>query len=62
MSCKVLSREMLYRPIDVAVEGPALDFYCAKKVAEARARQLSDEPMLLAWYDRRAEAFSPRVE
>lgn len=62
MSCKILTREMLHWPIDVAVEDAALDFYRAKKVADARARQLSDEPMLLAWYDRGADAFSPRVE
>jgi hypothetical protein len=62
MSCKILTREMLHLPIDVFVEDPALDFFSAKKVADARARQQSEEPMLLAWYDRRSGEFSPRVE
>ena len=62
MSCKILSREMLHLPIDVFVGDPALDFYSAKKAADARARQLTEEPMLLAWYDRKSGQFSPRVE
>ena len=62
MSCKILTREMLHLPFDVFVEDPTLDFFTAKKVADARPRQLSEEPMLLAWYDRRSVEFSPRVE
>jgi hypothetical protein len=62
MSCKILTREMLQLPIDVFVEDPALDFSGAKRVADTRARQVSKEPMLLAWYDRRSGEFSPRVE
>jgi hypothetical protein len=62
MSCKILTREMLHLPIDVVVEDPAFDFFIAKKVADARVRQLADEPMLLAWYDRRSGEFSPKVE
>ena len=62
MSCKILTREMLHLPINVFVEDPGLDFYSAKKVADVRARQLSEDPMLLAWYDRRSGEFSPRVE
>jgi hypothetical protein len=61
-SCKILDREMLHLPIDVFVEDPAFDFFSAKKIADARARQLSEDPMLLAWYDRRSGEFSPRVE
>jgi hypothetical protein len=62
MSCKILTREMLRLPIDVLTEDSGLDFYRARRVADARARQLSEEPMLLAWYDRRSGEFSPRVE
>ena len=62
MSCKILTREMLHLPIDVFIEDPALDFISAKKVADARPRQLTEEPMLLAWYDRKSGEFSPRVE
>ncbi len=62
MGCKILSRDMLHLPIDVFVGDPALDFYGAKKAADVRARQLTEEPMLLAWYDRKSGQFSPRVE
>ena len=62
MSCKALTREMLHLPIDLLIEDPALDFYRARKAADARARQLTEEPMLLAWYDRKLGQFSPRVE
>lgn len=62
MSCKILSRKMLHLPIDELIDDPALDFQCAKKAADARARQLTEEPMLLAWYDRKSGQFSPRVE
>jgi hypothetical protein len=62
MSCKILTREMLHLPIDVFVEDPTFDFSTAKKAADARARQVTEEPMLLAWYDHKLGQFSPRVE
>ena len=62
MSCKILTREMLHHPIDVFVGDSALDFYGAKRAADARVHHLSEEPMLLAWYDRKSGEFSPRVE
>jgi hypothetical protein len=43
MYCKILTREMLHLQIDVLVEGCALDFFNAKKVANARARHDSDK-------------------
>jgi len=61
-SCKILAREMLHLPIDVFIEDADLDLYRARRVADARARQISEEPMLLAWYDHRSGEFSPRVE
>jgi hypothetical protein len=60
--CKILTRDMLSLPIDVFVEDFDLDFYRARKVADVRAQQISEDPMLLAWYDRRSGEFSPRVE
>ena len=60
--CKILTREMLCLPIDVLIEDIDLNYYSARKVADARARQVSEDPMLLAWYDRRSGEFSPRVE
>ena len=61
-SRKILTREMLHLPLDVFIEDSDLDWYRARRVADARARQISEEPMLLAWYDHRSGEFSPRVE
>ena len=62
MNCKILTREMLHLPVDVFVDDPAPDFYGAKKAADARARQLTEEPMLRAWFDRISGEFSPKGE
>jgi hypothetical protein len=59
--CIPLRREMLKDPIDVDVADESLDFARARAIAEARAREVAPEPMLLAWYDRGAGQFSPRV-
>jgi hypothetical protein len=59
--CIPLSREMLRDPIDIDVADVPLDFARARAIAEGRAREVAPEPMLLAWYDRGAGAFSPQV-
>jgi len=57
--CIPLSREMLRDPIDVGVADAPLDFARARAIADRRAREVAADPMLLAWYDRGAGAFSP---
>ena len=59
---EIRANELLRLPVDLFIEDPDLDYYRAKKAADARAHQVSEEPMLLAWYDRRSGQFSPRVE
>jgi hypothetical protein len=59
--CIPLSREMLKDPIDIAVADEPLDFSRARAIADRRAREVGDDPMLLAWYNRGAGEFSPRV-
>jgi hypothetical protein len=59
--CMLLTRAMLKDPIDIAVSDEPLDFSRARAIAEARALQEDSDPMLLAWYDRGAGAFSPQV-
>jgi Domain of unknown function (DUF5619) len=59
--CIPLSREMLKDPIDIGVADESLDFSQARALAEARARREAADPMLLAWYDRAAAAFSPQA-
>ena len=59
--CILLTRAMLKNPIDLEVHDAPLDFARARAIAEARARQEAADPMLLAWYDRGADRFSPQV-
>ena len=59
--CILLTRDMLKDPIDVSVADESLDFSQARAIADRRARELAPEPLLLAWYDRGAGAFSPRI-
>jgi len=60
-SCVPLRREMLINPIDVNAGDASLDFDGAKKIADARAREIGEEPMLLAWFDRKEGRFFPSV-
>jgi len=59
--CPLLTREMLPDPVDLAIQDEALDFPRAKQAADRRARELCDEPMLLAWFDRAAGQYSPKL-
>jgi hypothetical protein len=59
--CIPLSREMLKDPIHLRVADEPLDFARARTMAEQRARELGEEPLLLAWYNGRMGEFSPRV-
>jgi len=61
VQCRPVSREMFQDPIVVRLE-PPLDFHQARKVAVEKALARSSDPMLLAWYDRKAGTFFPRVE
>jgi len=59
--CMPLTREMLKDPVDLRVAEARLDFARARTLADRRAQELRADPMLLAWYDRAAGAFSPQV-
>ncbi|MDY6908572.1 MAG: AF1514 family protein [Thermodesulfobacteriota bacterium] len=61
-ACKALTREMLSKPIDVRSPSGTVDFQTARRLAEEKARERLAEPMLLAWYDREAGTYSPKVE
>ncbi len=39
-----------------------LDFGLAKDMAKAKARELSDDPMLLSWYNGQNGDYFPKVE
>jgi len=61
-TCILLRREMLVDPVDVAVEDPSLGFEEAKEIADRKAKEISEDAMLIAWFDRQSGRFSPPVE
>jgi len=61
-ACVPLRREMLIDPVDVQVDDESLDFEKAKEVADRKAREISEDAMLISWFDRTSGKFSPPVE
>ncbi|RLB43723.1 MAG: hypothetical protein DRH12_02185 [Deltaproteobacteria bacterium] len=61
-SCKALEKRHLKNPISVQFNESPLDFEKAKGLAMDIAKKRSEDPMLLAWYDKKAARFSPSVE
>lgn len=61
-SCVELSKEMLFNVVEVNFAGADLNFEQAKRIADEKANEASDAHMLLAWYDGKTGAYSPRVE
>ena len=61
-TCIPLRREMLVDPVDVVVEDSSLDFERAKEIADQKAREISEDAMLVSWFDRQSGKFSPPVE
>ncbi len=61
VDCKYITWDMLTNPVSVRInDGPA-DFLSAKYLADHKAKELSSDPMLLAWFDRKRGTFSPDV-
>ena len=59
--CAILTREVLTNPVLIH-QGRPLDLGQAREIADKKARELSAEPMLLAWYEAESGKFSPPVE
>ncbi len=48
--------------IHVAVDQENLDFTHAKDIAKAKAKELTEDPMLLSWYNGKTGDYFPKVE
>ncbi len=59
-SCPPLQRDMLPSPVDVAAP-PRLPRPEATRLATHKAHTMHAEVILLAWFDRNAEEFSPPI-
>lgn len=60
-TCTTVSREILTNPIRVRTD-ETLDFAAAMLVADKKASEVAEDPMLLAWYNSRTRKFAPNVE
>jgi hypothetical protein len=61
-ACAKLTQEMLTSPITVAIPSETLTFLTAREFSDNRARAVSSDAMLLAWFDKKTGAVSPSVE
>lgn len=61
VDCKYITRDMLTNPVSVRIDDRPADFPSAKSLADHKAKELSSDPMLLAWFDRKSGTFSPDV-
>lgn len=60
-ACVLLTKEMLPNRISVASSDIGLDFDQARRLADKKAGEYLETPMLLAWIDRKQEKFSPNI-
>jgi len=58
--CLALEKHMLKNPIQIQVDAE-LDFAQAKQWADREAKKITNNPMLLAWYNAKTGEFSPQV-
>ena len=61
-ACKQLHRRHLNKPISISYNDEPVDFQTARDLAFEVARQHGSDPMLLAWFDRKRQRYSPQVE
>lgn len=60
--CTELTQDMLASPRRLKVADGELTFSAARAIADEEALRVNPDAMLLAWFDRKAGTFSPRVE
>jgi hypothetical protein len=61
MDSRPVKRNMLVGLVDHGVSGVELDFASARTIAESIAREALANPLLLAWFDRKAWKHSPAI-
>lgn len=62
INCRTIDREMLGAAVKLKTATGNISYFVAREMADVAARRISDDPMLLAWYDKGSGDFSPRVE
>jgi hypothetical protein len=62
VKCHVPKADMLPNPIHIKVEKADLDFNKALVIAKKEAEGYRVDAMLLSWYDKKRDFYSPQVE
>ncbi|MCU0588127.1 MAG: AF1514 family protein [Syntrophobacteraceae bacterium] len=62
LSCKPFSITMIDSPRELRLDDVDLTLESARRAADAAARALDDDPMLISWYEAQSGRHSPRVE
>lgn len=62
MNSRTLTKDMLVRPVEIQLDAEPPDFLKALEIADAKASELLDSPMLLAWWNGTTGEHSPKVE
>ncbi len=60
-ACVILEKKMLPNPVAVKLDDTVPSLTAARFIADRKAAELAENPMLLAWYDSTANKFSPDV-
>lgn len=58
-SCEIPKEYMLPNPVHLSIEKSGLDFAKAETMAKDQARSYFNQAMLLSWYDKEANRYSP---
>jgi hypothetical protein len=60
-TCSTVSKDMLVNPVSMHIN-ETLDFETARLVADQKAKEMANDPMMLGWYEAKSGKFSPNVE
>ncbi len=61
MDPRSVKREMLVGIVDLRVPEIELDFVTARNISDRHSRETLVNPLLLAWFDKRAWRHSPAI-
>ncbi|CAN2040387.1 DUF5619 domain-containing protein [Candidatus Magnetomoraceae bacterium gMMP-15] len=61
-ACKISVKDFLVNPIYIKIKDKDLDFETAQAIAKKKAKELNDDPMLLAWYNGKTGDYTPKFD
>ena len=58
-TCEIPTVQMLPNPVFLKIDDPQIDFEKAKTIAKSKAQTYHEDTMLLSWFDKEKESYSP---